>query len=121
MPIADLVQRDCFWSRCSNRKRCDAFGSCVAKAQAGGAAWPTISGQPDSVLLTRALGILHRMATEQTGWRGFFFRWYYGDEPLRNDAANLVRDAGFGMPMPLGTRLIGDDGVADGEQQTREE
>lgn len=32
---------DCFWPRCSNHKRCEAHGSCVAKAQAGGASWPT--------------------------------------------------------------------------------
>ena len=62
----------------------------------------------DAMLLDRALGILHRMGTEQTGWRGFFRRWYYSDEPLRNDAANLVRQARFGMPMPLNTRLVGE-------------
>ena len=28
---------DCFWAMCSNRRRCGEFGSCVAKAQAGGA------------------------------------------------------------------------------------
>jgi hypothetical protein len=60
------------------------------------------------VLLDRALGILHRMATERTGWWRFFDRWYYSDEPLRNDAANLVRDAGFEMPQPIDTRLVGD-------------
>jgi hypothetical protein len=63
----------------------------------------------DEDLLMRALGILHRLATEQTGWRSFLRRWYYSDEPLRNDAANLVRMAEFKMPMPLGTRLVGDD------------
>ena len=31
------------------------------------------------------------------------------DEPLRNDAANLVRLARFGMMMPNDTRLVGDD------------
>lgn len=62
----------------------------------------------DSVLLDRALGILHRMATEQTGWRGFFRRWYYSDEPLRNDAANLVRLAEFEMKKPENTRLVGE-------------
>lgn len=62
----------------------------------------------DDVLLQRALGILHRMATEETGWRRFFARWHYSDEPLRNDAANLVRAAGFDMPRPTGTRLVGD-------------
>jgi hypothetical protein len=61
----------------------------------------------DDVLLTRALAILHRMATERTGWRSFFRRWYFPDEPLRNDAANLVREAGFDMPRPMGTELVG--------------
>lgn len=66
----------------------------------------------------RALSILHRMATENTGWRSFFRRWYYSDEPLRNDAANLVREAGFGpggeaglIYQPENTRLVGDDRV----------
>lgn len=62
----------------------------------------------DAILLDRALAILHRMATERTNLKRFLFRWYYADEPLRNDAANLVREAGFGMPMPLNTRLIGE-------------
>lgn len=30
----------CFWPKCSDHKRCEAFGSCVAKAQAGGKSWP---------------------------------------------------------------------------------
>lgn len=60
----------------------------------------------DDILLKRALSILHRMATEQTGWRSFFRRWYYSDEPLRNDAANLVREAGFSMMMPNNTRIL---------------
>ena len=55
----------------------------------------------------RAMAILHRMATEQTGWRAIFRRWYYSDEPLRNDAANLVREAGYEMPLPKCTRIIG--------------
>ena len=62
----------------------------------------------NTILLDRALAILHRMATEHTGWRQFIWRWYYSDEPLRNDAANLVREAQFGMPMPNDTRLVGD-------------
>ena len=61
----------------------------------------------DAEMLTRALSILHRMGTERTGWRGFFARWYYSDEPLRNDAANLVREAGFYIPQPVNTRLVG--------------
>lgn len=62
----------------------------------------------DDILLDRALGILHRMATERTGWRRYLARWYYSDEPLRNDAANLVREARFGMAMPLDTKIVGD-------------
>ena len=70
---------------------------------------PDYTGRgPDDQLLMRALGILHRMATEQTGWRKFLSRWYYSDEPLRNDAANLVREACFDMPRPVDTRLIGE-------------
>jgi hypothetical protein len=73
---------------------------------------PLVDPQPhqpsDRVLLRMALGVLHRMATEQTGWRSFFRRWYYSDEPLRNDAANIVRAAQFEMPRPEGTRLVGD-------------
>lgn len=64
---------------------------------------------PDAVLLDRALGILHRMGTENAGWKRFVWRWYYSDEPLRNDAANLVREAGFGSPLPRGSRLLGDE------------
>lgn len=62
----------------------------------------------DAMLLDRALGILHRMATENTGWRSIFWRWYYPDEPLRNDAANLVREAGYGTVRPCNTRLVGE-------------
>jgi hypothetical protein len=57
----------------------------------------------------RAFAILHRFATEQTGWRRFFSRWYYSDEPLRNDAANLIREAQFEMPIPEHCRLVGGD------------
>lgn len=70
---------------------------------------PSPNQTRDSVLLDRSLAILHRMATEHTGWRRWLWRWYYSDEPLRNDAANLVREAGFGMPMPVYTQLVGDD------------
>lgn len=69
---------------------------------------PNPNWMSDRQLLNRALGILHRMGTERVGWRAFFSRWYYSDEPLRNDAANLVREAQFKMKMPLGTQLIGD-------------
>lgn len=38
----------CFWLNCSNRIRCQEHGSCVAEAQAGGAAWPTNPGPEHS-------------------------------------------------------------------------
>lgn len=31
---------DCFWPQCSDRKRCELHGSCVAKLQRGGTSWP---------------------------------------------------------------------------------
>lgn len=58
-------------------------------------------------LLLEALGILHRFALEQTGWRGAFRRWYYSDEPLRHDAANLIRRAGYETMRPEHTKLVG--------------
>ena len=61
----------------------------------------------DEVLLDEALGILHRFALEQTGWRGWLRRWYYSDEPLRHDAANLVRRAECQIMRPEHTRLVG--------------
>ena len=54
----------------------------------------------------RAMRLLARMATESTGWRSFFRRWYYSDEPLRNDAAGLLCDAGWVADLPPGTRLV---------------
>lgn len=62
----------------------------------------------DRIMFERALGILHRMGLERTGWRSFFSRWYYPDEPLRNDAANLVRECRFSMMRPINTRLVGE-------------
>lgn len=64
----------------------------------------------DKKLLERALGILTLMATERVGWRGLLLgRWYYSHEPLRNDAANLIRSCGYREPMRLNTRLVGDE------------
>jgi hypothetical protein len=62
----------------------------------------------DQELLERALFILHEMSLERTGWRGFFSRWYYSDEPLRNDAANLVRLADYHAMRPYDTKMVGD-------------
>lgn len=62
----------------------------------------------DRIILERALAILHKMGIEHSGWRAIFSRWYYADEPLRNDAANLVREARFQIAVPNDTRLVGD-------------
>lgn len=73
---------------------------------------PLIDPQPyqmsDRTLLMECLGLLHRFSLEQTGCRGIFRRWYYSDEPLRHDAANLVRRAEYMAKQPEGTRLVGE-------------
>lgn len=56
----------------------------------------------------RALSILHNMALENTGWRSWFRRWTVASEPLRNDAANLIRDVGYSQMRPPTSRLVGD-------------
>ena len=45
----------------------------------------------EKVNAEQAYAILHKLAQERTGWRRWFRRWVYSDEPLRNDAANLLR------------------------------
>lgn len=62
----------------------------------------------DDALLMECLCLLHRFALEQTVWRGVFRRWYYSDEPLRHDAANLVRRAEYMAKHPECTRLVGE-------------
>lgn len=57
----------------------------------------------------RAIGILQNMALENTGWKAFFRRWYISDEPLRHDAANLLRHMGIITRKPIGTQIVGDD------------
>ena len=73
---------------------------------------PLVDPQPyqmsDRALLMECLHVLHSFALEQTGWRGLFRRWYYSDEPLRHDAANLVRRAEFMAKQPEATRLVGE-------------
>lgn len=62
----------------------------------------------DDGVLFEALGLLHRFATENVGWRSIGRRWYYNDEPLRHDAANLVRRAQYQAPMPEHCQLVGE-------------
>jgi hypothetical protein len=64
----------------------------------------------------RALCILHNMAVERTGWRSFFRRWWINHEPLRNDAANLIREVGFAAMMPNNSRLVGHATPTEKEQ-----
>lgn len=56
----------------------------------------------------RMIYILKCMAIENTGWRGFFRRWYYSHEPLRNDAANLLREMKYRPILRYNTRLVGE-------------
>ena len=58
-----------------------------------------------------ALNILHNMALERdvSFFRRCFRRWWYiADEPLRNDAANLLRRVGYEAKKPMGTKYVGE-------------
>ena len=57
-----------------------------------------------------ALLILHQMSLERSGpwWKRMFSRWWISDEPLRNDAARLLRKIGFRGMIPIGYRRVGD-------------
>ena len=46
------------------------------------------------------------MALERRGWRGFFRRWHISEEPLRNDAANILDRYGFKFPKPDVTKYV---------------
>lgn len=63
----------------------------------------------DKEFALRAAIILHNMALENTGWRGLLRRWCVSDEPLRNDAANLLRASGRVHLMSEWTQYVGDD------------
>mgnify|MGYP000734165410 CR=1 FL=1 len=59
----------------------------------------------------RAAGILHNMSLERRwSWFSLFRRrWHISDEPLRNDAANLLREYGYAALTPNGFQRVGDD------------
>lgn len=62
----------------------------------------------DREFLERASTILHHMALERVGfWRSLFRRWHIHHEPLRNDAANLLKERGVTRLMPKGTEYVG--------------
>ena len=56
----------------------------------------------------RAEIILHNLSLERIGaWRRFWRRWEISDEPLRWDAAHLLREAGVHIKSPMNTRRLG--------------
>ena len=67
----------------------------------------------DREFANRSAQILQNMALERKGyWRQFFGRWHISHEPLRNDAANLLRQAGIEFSCyPKGTQRVGDDHI----------
>ena len=56
-----------------------------------------------------ALNILHDLALENRN-KGLFKlnRWYIPDEPLRNDAARLLRRINYKRKKPYDTKYVGD-------------
>lgn len=72
----------------------------------------------DQEFSERAMAILHNMALERKGWRGFFRRWHISDEPLRNDAASLLRERGCSFLMPKDTRWVGDEINTHNQEET---
>jgi len=77
-----------------------------------------ITAESNGLRLNRAMWILHNMALERVGfWRRLVARWAIDAEPLRNDAANLVREFGFKGAIPEGTQLCGDDWRSEGGAQ----
>jgi len=64
----------------------------------------------DRQFADRAAAILHSLSLEHRGfWRQLFSRWHISDEPLRHDAANLLREYGIEFLMPIGCQRVGDD------------
>lgn len=63
----------------------------------------------DKEFMERATKILHNMALERKRpwWRRVFHRWYISDEPLRHDAARLLRDAQKDPAYPINHNYLG--------------
>lgn len=62
----------------------------------------------DAEFANRASYILHRMALAHCGTVSPSERWVVPDEQLRNEAANLMREAKLLYPMRIGTNYVGD-------------
>lgn len=63
----------------------------------------------DTEFADRAAYILHRMALEHCGTVSPSERWVVQEEQLRNEAANLMREARWVYPRRIGTHYVGDD------------
>jgi hypothetical protein len=63
----------------------------------------------DFEFANRAAVILHDLSLERKGLRQLLNRWYVSDEPLRHDAANLLRERGWVKLIPEGFQRVGDD------------
>lgn len=75
----------------------------------------------DREFMNRAAVILHNMSLERAGfWASFFRRWHINHEPLRNDAANLLNEAGLELLTPNGCRRVGDDGFPRPQENTHD-
>ena len=62
----------------------------------------------DKEFQSRAIQILHNMALERVGfWRRLIGRWHISHEPLRNDAANLLRESNISLRCPYSTDYVG--------------
>ena len=59
---------------------------------------------------SEALSILHLMSLERDGpwWKRMLSRWWISDEPIRNDAARLLRRVGYRGMVPIGYRRVGE-------------
>ena len=58
-----------------------------------------------------AMEILHNLALERRRpwWDIISDRWFISAEPLRNDAANLLRRYQVNLPIPDGLKYVGYD------------
>lgn len=62
---APVPSKECFWTKCSDSRRCAAFGSCVAKTQAGGATFPQAMPASESpVTQQEIVSAIHHHARE---------------------------------------------------------
>lgn len=61
----------CFWLKCSDHKRCEAFGSCVADHQKGGRTWPTEPAKIDYLVMPE-LDLLNILGDDASRWAAAF-------------------------------------------------